>query len=91
MKPSLNSYHVPKLRQVQGGEEMPNIHTKQHFQNFISCTHTKIIIHFLCFNKPKKTLKNATRNFLDLKPKIFKSSLKFLLLETQKSFHLKTK
>ncbi len=39
---------------AQGGEEMPNIYTKQHFQKFIPCTHTKIIIHFLGFNKPKK-------------------------------------
>jgi hypothetical protein len=26
MKPTLNSYHVPKIRQVQGGEEMHNIY-----------------------------------------------------------------
>ncbi len=90
MKPSLNSYHVPKSDKCKV-EKRCLIYTKQHFQKFISCTHTIIIIHFLCVLIHPKSSKNATRNFLDLNPKFFISSLKFLLLETQKSFHLKTK
>jgi hypothetical protein len=60
MKPSLNSYHVPKFKQVQGGEEMPNNIHKTTFSkiHFLHTYKNNNSLFFVLIN-PKKNSLNA--------------------------------